>query len=71
MALEWRSPTAGFMHQAARGRQDARDESLDAIALCYHRRRQHASLGSVSPHNYEKCARVASLRGRFYLTTTS
>lgn len=40
------------------------------IAMGSNSRRKHSYLGYISPNEEEKCARVASLRVRFSLTTT-
>jgi hypothetical protein len=57
-------------HRAYATRQDARDEGIDAIEMFAKSRRQHASLGDVSPTAYETMVQVAYLTVRFYLTTT-
>jgi putative transposase len=40
-------------------RQEARDDIIAYIEMCYNSTRKHSYLGSVSPNEYEQCARVA------------
>jgi transposase InsO family protein len=40
-------------------RREASHDSVAALEMCSHRRRQHSSLGYVSPNEYEQFARVA------------
>jgi putative transposase len=40
-------------------RQEAKADGVESIEMFYHRRRQHSSLGSISPNAYEALARVA------------
>jgi transposase InsO family protein len=40
-------------------RQEARDDIIDYIEMCYNGWRKQASLGDVSPNAYEKIARAA------------
>jgi transposase InsO family protein len=40
-------------------RQEARDDLIDYIEMFYHSWRKHASLGYVSPNEYEKIAQAA------------
>jgi putative transposase len=40
-------------------RQEARDEVLDYLEMCYNSWRQHSSLGYVSPNASEKIAQAA------------
>jgi putative transposase len=51
-------------------RQEAREDVVEDIEMFYNSTRCHSSLRDVSPHEYEGLAKVASLRVRFYLTTT-
>ena len=44
---------------------------IDDLERFYTRTRRHSSLGYVSPHDFERVAKVAYLRVRFYLTTTT
>ena len=57
-------------HRYYATRQEARDDIIAYIEMFYNSRRKHSYLGYVSPNEYEKCARVASLSVRFSLTTT-
>src|SRR5687768_8817300 len=61
----WTSPGDGATRQAAT------DDSMAYIEMFYHRRRKHASLGYVSPHDDEKGSLVASLCVLFSLTRTA
>ena len=40
-------------------RQEARDDVIDDIAMFYNRKRLHSYVGYVSPHDFERLARVA------------
>jgi putative transposase len=51
-------------------RQEAQDDGIDDIAMVYNSTRLHSSLGYVSPHDFERVAKVAYLSVRFSLTTT-
>ena len=51
-------------------RQEAWDDVLDDIEMFYNSQRLHSYVGSVSPNDFERLARVASLTVRFYLTIT-
>jgi hypothetical protein len=51
-------------------RQDARAEVIEYIEMFYHSKRLHSYVGYVSPHDFERLGRVASLSVRFYLTIT-
>ena len=53
-----------------RTRQEARDDMIDYLEMCYNSWRKHSYLGDVSPNAYEKWARAASFCVRFSLTTT-
>jgi putative transposase len=46
-------------HRYYATRQEARDEMIAYVEMCYNSRRKHSYLGYVSPNEYEKCARVA------------
>jgi putative transposase len=46
-------------HRYGATRQEARDDIIAYIEMCYNRRRQHSYLGYVSPNEYEQFARVA------------
>jgi putative transposase len=46
-------------HRSYATRQEARDDIIAYIEMFYTSRRQHSYLGSVSPNEYEKVARVA------------
>ena len=51
-------------------RQEARADVVDDIEMFSNRTRLHASLGYVSPNDYEGWAKVAELSVRFPLTTS-
>jgi putative transposase len=40
-------------------RQEARDDVVEDLEMCYNSKRLHSSLGSVSPHDFERLGRVA------------
>ena len=46
-------------HRSYATRQAARDAMIASSEMCYNSRRKHSYLGYVSPHAYEKCARMA------------
>ena len=46
-------------HRSYATRREARDDIIAYIEMFYNSRRKHSYLGYVSPHEYEKCARVA------------
>jgi transposase InsO family protein len=51
-------------------RQEARDDIVDDIEMCYNSKRKHSYLGYRSPNEYEALRKVASLSVRFSLTIT-
>jgi hypothetical protein len=62
---------AGTAQRHYAPRQDAREDVVEYLDLCYHSTRFHSYLGSVRPKEYEALAQVASLRVRFSLTRTN
>ena len=40
-------------------REEARDDVIDDLEMFYHSTRLHSSLGYVSPHDFERVAKVA------------
>ena len=51
-------------------RQEARDDVIEYSDMFYNSKRLHSYVGYVSPHDFERLGRVASLSVRFYLTIT-
>jgi transposase InsO family protein len=51
-------------------RQEAWEDVIDYIERFYTSTRLHSYWGDVSPHDFERLARVAYLGVRFYLTIT-
>jgi transposase InsO family protein len=63
-----KSERTALCHNATR--QEARNDVIDDIEICYHRTRLHSSLGDVSPHDFARVANVAELSVRFSFTTS-
>jgi putative transposase len=40
-------------------RQEARDDVVEYIEMCYNSKRWHSYVGYVSPHDFERLGRVA------------
>ena len=51
-------------------RRETRDDVIDYIEMFSNSQRLHSYLGYVSPNDFERLGRVASLGVRFYLTIT-
>jgi Integrase core domain len=57
-------------HRQYATRHEAAVAVVDYIEIFYNSTRKHSFLGYVSPNEFEASAKAASLRVRFYLTTT-